>query len=255
MIYNTYISYEGGGYNICGLSETKLQKLVNYYLYGKEEFTLSGKRYSFKALNEFRIFTFEKETDWQESVAYYLGNIHFSRKNILTRYLPPKTLLLMGQEVTENFIGDQEFGELISKNSVKSANDIYINQSRINELINIRHKDFDLCRLIKLCEELNHNYIHNNYLSVGMIGRTIINHVPPIFGFNEFKQVASNYGGSKENRSFKKSMSNLNDSLKNIADSYLHQTIRDKESLPNETQIDFKNEMDVLLSEIIRILK
>jgi len=255
MIYNIYISYKGGGYNIFGQPDDKLRKIINYYLHGRENYTISGKKYSFSEVNEFRIFTCDKEDDWQESVSYYLGNIHFSRKNILTRYLPPKTLLLIGKEVTEDFIGDCEFGELLIKRNGKSSDEVFINQGRINTLINIKHKDFDLIRLIKLCEELNHNYTHENYLSVGMLGRTIINHIPPIFGFDKFNQVSNNYGGAKDNISFKRSMTHLNKSLKNIADSYLHLTIRNKESLPNETQIEFRNDMDVLLEEIIRILK
>ena len=50
-------------------------------------------------------------------------------------------------------------------------------------------------------------------------------------------------------------MQNLNSSLKNIADIYLHQTIRNSETFPNKTQIDFGKELDVLLEEIVRLLK
>ncbi len=48
-------------------------------------------------------------------------------------------------------------------------------------------------------------------------------------------------------------MTNLENSSRKIADSYLHTRIRNKESLPNRTQVNFSNDMDVLLSEIIRI--
>lgn len=83
-----------------------------------------------------------------------------------------------------------------------------------------------------------------------MLCRAIIDHIPPIFNVNTFNEVANNYGS----KSFKRNMLNLNNSLRNIADSYLHQTIRKKETLPNKTQIDFKNDLDVLLAEIIRFL-
>ena len=86
-----------------------------------------------------------------------------------------------------------------------------------------------------------------------MIGRTILHHVPPIFGLKCFDEIANNYGGPKDHKSFKKNMTHLNESLKNIADSYLHLQIRKKEVLPTENQIDFKQDMDVLLGEIIRI--
>lgn len=48
-------------------------------------------------------------------------------------------------------------------------------------------------------------------------------------------------------------MQHLDKSLKNIADGYLHLKIRQKEVLPNETQVDFRQDLDLLLSEIIRI--
>lgn len=136
-----------------------------------------------------------------------------------------------------------------------TTNSAFVSESRLIELKAISAVNLDFSRLIRLCEELNSNYSNSNYLSVGMIGRTIINHVPPIFGFTSFEQVTGNYGGPNGHRSFKKNMKHLNESLRNIADSFLHQTIRDKETLPNETQIDFKQDLDVLLGEIVRILK
>lgn len=107
---------------------------------------------------------------------------------------------------------------------------------------------FDFRRLVRFCEELNDNYSRGNCLSVAMIGRSILNHVPPLFGFLTFNEVANNYGS----KSFKKSMNHLNNSLRNIADSFLHDTIRKRESLPTLNQVDFRQDMDVLLGEIVR---
>ena len=50
-------------------------------------------------------------------------------------------------------------------------------------------------------------------------------------------------------------MQNLNVTIRGIADMYLHQQIRKTEVLPNETQVDFRKELDVLLGECLRILK
>lgn len=127
----------------------------------------------------------------------------------------------------------------------------YVNKKRIDELRSIQSDDFDLSKLVSLCEELNGNFQNQNYLSVAMLVRAILDHVPPIFGFKTFIEVASNYGG----KSLKKSIQNLQNSSRNISDAYLHETIKRKESLPNETQIDFRNDLDVLLSEVVRILK
>ena len=50
-------------------------------------------------------------------------------------------------------------------------------------------------------------------------------------------------------------MKHLNNSLKNIANSYLHIQIREKEILPTEKQVNFSPDLDLLLSEIVRILQ
>ncbi len=131
----------------------------------------------------------------------------------------------------------------------------YVNSSRLQELKDLPTNTFDFSKLIKLCDELNDNYSRKNFLSVGMIGRTILHHIPPVFGLKTFEEVANNYGGATDNKSFKKSMTHLNNSLKNIADSYLHLQIRNREILPNETQVDFRQDLDLLLAEIVRIFK
>ena len=43
--------------------------------------------------------------------------------------------------------------------------------------------------------------------------------------------------------------------MRNISDSFLHSQIRQKEVLPNSTQVDCKQDLDVLLSEVVRVLK
>ena len=110
---------------------------------------------------------------------------------------------------------------------------------------------YDLCKLIRLCEELNSSYLHKSYFAVAMLTRAIIDHIPLIFNCNNFPEVANNYQCDK---SFKKSMQNLQNSLRNISDGILHSHIRNKESLPNETQVNFYSDLDLLLSEIARIL-
>ncbi len=124
----------------------------------------------------------------------------------------------------------------------------FVNHQRIQELEQLNHPDFDFTRLVQYCHELNDNYESENYLSVAMIGRSIINHIPPVFGFSTFNEVANNYGRP----SFKKNMLHLNNSMKNIAESFLHDTIRKRESLPNATTVNFWQDLDVLLAEVVR---
>ena len=168
---------------------------------------------------------------------------------MFSTYIPPKYLAKHGENITEQKLGNIQFGETQSK---VTNNRDFVDKSRIEELKNINSNNYDLKRLIKLCEEINDNFNNENYLSVGMIGRTIINHIPPIFGLKNFNEVSNNY--SNGSQSFKKSMNSLNNSLKNIADGFLHQTIRKTETLPNTTQVNFSQDLDVLLEEIVRIL-
>ena len=129
---------------------------------------------------------------------------------------------------------------------------VYIDPSRIAELQSQHSSKFDLTRLIRLCEELNVVTAHECLMSIAMLVRAIVDHIPPIFGQQSFAQVANNYAGSK---SFKDSMKHLDASLRHIADAHLHTQIRKCESLPTFSQVDFRSDVDVLLGEIIRLLK
>lgn len=108
---------------------------------------------------------------------------------------------------------------------------------------------FDFSRLLQMLVELDQAFSVENYISVILLVRAILDHIPPIFSLNSFAEVANNSGS----KSFKDSMLHLENSSRKIADSYLHTRIRIKESLPNKTQVNFSNDIDVLLAEIIRI--
>ena len=126
----------------------------------------------------------------------------------------------------------------------------YIESTMVLALSELKSEKYDLSKLIKMCKELNDNYSLNNYLACGMLIRAILDHVPPIFDKKTFTKVANNYG----TKSFKDIVLPLEDSARKISDSYLHNPIRKKELLPNKTQVSFQPNMDVLLSEIVRIL-
>lgn len=127
----------------------------------------------------------------------------------------------------------------------------FVDPTRIGELRSIVSSDFDLRKVIAIGEELNVAYRSQCYLSVAMLTRSLLDHVPPIFGASSFAAVASNYSAP---RSFKESMAHLELSARKIADAHLHVQIRNKESLPTKTQIYFANDLDVMLAEIVRIL-
>ena len=159
-------------------------------------------------------------------------------------YITGKLNTMDQQELDELAYSSQKKGS----ETLKSKSHTYINADRIRELKNIKSEDFDLSRLIKYCEEINKNYENECFFSVLMLVRAILDHVSPIFNCKSFSEVSNNYAGTK---SFKESMQHLESSSRKIADSFLHTMIRKKEVLPNHTQIDFSNDMDVLLSEIL----
>ena len=146
---------------------------------------------------------------------------------------------------------NKENAKRMASKTIPSKNH-YVDLERIAQLKSIQKSEYDLKRLIRLCEELNIANQNDCYMSVAMIVRAIIDHTPPIFKARNFSEVANNYKGAQ---SFKKSMKHLNNSLKNIANSYLHIQIREKEILPTEKQVNFSPDLDLLLSEIVRILQ
>jgi len=135
-----------------------------------------------------------------------------------------------------------------AKSKPISVDGRFVNKERFGELKKKKVK-FDFSRLIQMLVELDSSFSTGNFISVIFLIRAVLDHVPPIFNLTSFPEVANNYGS----KSFKESMTHLENSSRKIADSYLHTQIRNKESLPNETQINFSNDLDVLLSEIIRI--
>lgn len=129
----------------------------------------------------------------------------------------------------------------------------YISHERLAELRALHPADYDLRKLIRLCEEINTNFRNECWFAVATLTRALIDHVPPIFGQNTFVEMANNYSGG--GKSFKSSMQHLQRSSRSIADSYLHTPIRKNESLPMATQVNFAPDLDVLLEEIVRVLR
>ena len=127
----------------------------------------------------------------------------------------------------------------------------FVSETRIAQLRGIENPALDFRILIRLCEEINVTYTEGALLATAMLTRAILDHVPPIFDMGTFSQVVNNYAGA---RSFKETMDRLDRAARKIADGYLHQPIRAKETLPESQQVNFAAEIDVLLAEIVRIL-
>jgi len=132
------------------------------------------------------------------------------------------------------------------------GSEIFVSGERIKGLEKIKNNLFDLTRLIKMCREINDNFSRKNYISVIVLVRSVLDHIPPIFGHKSFSEIVNN---AKLAKSIKASFEHLDTSSRNIADAYLHIQIRDKEILPTEKQVNFSHDVDTLLGEIVRTLK
>ena len=168
-------------------------------------------------------------------------------------------------EATATFILDfpkqvNSFIYLIKKYQVEIKDDSHIKISHTNNyidkktlvrIINIKNNNFDLSRLIALSKELDDNFSLENYYACSMIIRSIVDHIPPIFGKNNFSEVCSNYG----DKSFKDIISPLNETAKKIGDFYLHTQVSKKVLKISKTQVGFQANIDVLLNEIANILE
>jgi hypothetical protein len=162
-----------------------------------------------------------------------------------------KLLLFQEYCVLNLNINEEQESNYISDN-IGFFNSTYVSNNRIDELLTIKNNNYDLSKLIKLLNELNDAAEKVNVFTIAMILRAIIDHIPPIFNKNTFSEVLNNYSWTKSNREL---MERLELSFRKIADSYLHTVIRKKEIIPSPKQVDFRAELDVLLCEIISIIK
>jgi hypothetical protein len=128
-----------------------------------------------------------------------------------------------------------------------------IAESRLVELRSLVSPDFDFRKLVRLCEEVNSSYALQKFYANAMLIRGLLDHVPPVFGFKTFSEVANNYAGG--GRSFKEAMQHLENASRKVGDAHLHMPIRKSETLPTAQQVNCGQQLDVLLSEIVRITR
>lgn len=132
------------------------------------------------------------------------------------------------------------------------ASGTYVDARRLDELRAVKAGAWDLARLIVMLGELNAADASGGLITMALLQRAVLDHVPPIFGFKSFTEFANNYAGGK---SLADQMKRLDSGLRSVADFYLHRQIRQTESLPTPGQVKFRSEFDSLLAEIWRVLR
>ena len=127
----------------------------------------------------------------------------------------------------------------------------FVDSSVIKELHQIKNPNFDLTKVIRFCDEINGSFNNGYYLSTALLIRALINHIPPVFGYETFKQVVS-----QSTKSRKELFKPLEETVRDVADLHSHDIIRKKEHLPTKRQLEpFKPNLEILLQEIITELK
>lgn len=232
------------------LNDKETKKVANAYKENKKSIFLNGEKFLTGDLVEIQIFTIESPIIKTRDKLFDImkkGN-HLETGYFGDAYVSKKVLKLIGKNVTSLFINDEELEKIEYKHQIEN----YIDLERLKELKVIKSNKFDLTRLVAVLKEINVANENSLKFSIPLLVRSIIDQVPPIFGKSNFADVCGSHGS----KSFKESMIILNKSSRKIADAYLHTHIRKHESaLPTLTQINFKNDVDVLLQEIIRVIK
>ncbi len=143
---------------------------------------------------------------------------------------------------------------IICASNKQQNKDCFVDTERIREIDAIQNKQYDKRKLLQLLHELNLAYGSGAYLSCAFLLRGVIDHVPPLFdGCKTFSEVANNYSSGV--KSFKHAMQHLENSSRKIADLLIHTQIRRHDDLPTKSQVEFRADLDVLLGEVVRLLK
>lgn len=247
MTYTVCIDLPKNYYTISRLTKDDVEVIAKAFEERLDSFFYSGKKYDLKDINEFKVFAYENPDDYHTNInaskealdeGYFIGQYVFFKPHTLQKLFP---------DVTNEFI--RRFA--VERKQADNIVFPYINKTRLDELRNIKNASFDLKRVIKLCDEINHTFNDKCFIATIILVRALLDHVPPIFSKKSFSEVANNHGG----KSFKETMLTLDNSSRKIADLYLHTHISNKEDTPLEQQVNYSQPLDLLLSEIIKLMK
>jgi hypothetical protein len=128
----------------------------------------------------------------------------------------------------------------------RGSNVWIVESGLIARLAQKKSNTVDVGSLVKMCREINSSYAHGNNLAAVLLMRTVLNHVPPVFGHDSFAQVVANAG-----KSLKESFEHLENGLRKIADFHAHRKITASESYPSVAQVEpFRPQFELLLQQV-----
>lgn len=177
--------------------------------------------------------------------ALHLKNIRVEIDNIYTAYDASAKLDAIIPEI-------QAALEHLDDDGLSIGSTAYIvDPALITRLDALKSSTYDVAALVRMCREINSSHAHGNVLAVALLMRTVLNHVPPVFGHDTFAQVTASVG-----KSLKESFEHLENGLRKIADFHTHRKIVAVESYPSAAQVEpFKPQFDLLLQQVESRLK
>lgn len=132
-----------------------------------------------------------------------------------------------------------------------SAPPLYVEANVRAELEAKRGKTtLNLDKLLQLLTELDESYAANHPYSCHALLRAVIDHVPPILGFQTFEQAASSYKWTKTD---KKYMQRLLD-FKAQADDVMHRHISKRPDVITMHDVPYRAYLNALLAECVHKL-
>lgn len=247
ITYFIFISTQTGTYNISGLTK---QEVIQFLRTNETSATVPFKGKAYHLRNLFEVQIYEVKEDY--NVQGYINALRTSRELDRQGNIRQSHLDEWLKNVTKDFPVDEFMRAYTGNAATKLSGESFVSKSRIEELKKVKNTNFDFTKLIKLLEELNETYKSNLVLSTAMLLRAIIDHIPPIFGMQNFDTIASQYKSPGNSRTFTAQMKILFD-FKHTADRALHSHIDKTQKLPEMLQNKKQTELDVLLVEILRI--
>ncbi len=131
------------------------------------------------------------------------------------------------------------------KNLLTNQNN-YIDNSLVAALKDCNDKP--PVKLIEHCISLNNSYKKQNYTTVAIVIRGVLDYIPTIFGFANTAQVYSELQGK---RTFRDALKQLDQASRNLADDGLHSPARKDETLKvSKLTVDnLQGNLSIVLSE------
>lgn len=110
---------------------------------------------------------------------------------------------------------------------------------------------FECSKLSSIIAELNDNCSRNNTYASHALLRTLLDHIPPVFGFKTFAEVANNYRWSQTDKSYMKRLAQFRDQ----ADDALHRMISSRTDVLEFDDMPPRVYVNRLLQECISRLR